>query len=206
MTDKHWPKALVAALPKLLTKLIALDSCQSLERLQLIGLNIHLLDKKAASEPEILDTSLKKEGNKLQLFGKLKGPKAEITINYFMRGARKFHRVEPKIIDDLKEKPIEISMGDVADFFKNIGQENNFFYDQALSELNGINRPVIPTLVLIDLLLQQTKDVLGQNYSFDFIFAPKIEQSLKIASGQSDQGFYYALLADGEKALELLVA
>lgn len=205
MTDKHWPKALVAALPKLLTKLIALDSCQSLERLQLIGLNIHLLDKKAESEP-FIETGLKKEGNKLQLFGKLNGPKAEITVNYFMRGARKFHRVEPKTIEAEKEKSIEISLSDVAHFFKNIGQENSFFYDQALSELNGIKRLVIPTLVLINLLLEEAQDVLGQNYAFDFIFAPKIEQSLKIASGKSDQGFYYALLADGEKALELLVA
>lgn len=205
MIKKHWHEALVAALPKLLTELVAPSSCQSLERLQLIGLTINLLDKKADEEP-VFATDLKKDGNKLHLLGKLNGPKAEVIISYFMRGAKKFYRVEPKAIDISNEKSMTITMDDVADFFKNIGQDNSFFYDQALSELNGITKPVIPTLVLINLLLEEAKDVLGQNFSFDFIFAPKIEQNISIARAHSSQGFYWALLVDGEKALELLVA
>lgn len=198
-----WP--LVCALPDLLSGLIEKESCQSLERLQLLSLEIEHnqkpLDAAYFAQKQVLE-----EGQMLVLSGVLMADKTEaakVKINYFMRGARKFFLVKPVEIDGEARLLKAIDFADVEQFFLAQGQDPSFFTNKELSELNGIVKPLVPSLMIIDLMLKEAHKEypLAQKFILEFKKGVKITEALSII--KDDQGL--TLLAFDEQALTLRV-
>lgn len=172
MTKNHikqlpaWPAILVKNMPGLLVKLLEQKTGESLERLQLIDIEIKVLARADSDAPSLwenvaLERSAEERDNFLSLTGHLSGSQPLVVrIKYFVRGVRKFYRPDVAISQGLPHSPwLAIDREWVIKNLKAYGQENSSYTQQALAQLNGRQEVQVPSHLLLEAVLEET---LGQ--------------------------------------------
>ncbi len=151
----RWPYYFIQQVPNLLVKLLEQDRCQSLERLQLVGIKLNL----RASAP--LETTAVRDGDFLELNGSIDAAGLVIacSIKYYVRGARKFYRVPKEGDGTLQRLEMEaLGADDIRDFFDEVGQLNSMLYDAPLAQLRG-EKLEVPSQMIAWFMLEHALDI-----------------------------------------------
>lgn len=203
-TIQSLPLDLVRALPKLLLELMKRGSSQSLERLQLLSLSIE--PKPFDKDALLVKPQATKTVSGISLKGDLVILKNTfgVTIDYFLRGERKFLKVEseyPKGTTGYDLKPV--SLASIENFFKVLGQSNSFFFNQDLAELNGRRAIQIPSQMLIYLILTESlkaSPFRWQNLMIKFYQTAFADENLAFSYGE-DHGRNYSVITCDDKLI-----
>lgn len=200
-----WPLKLIETLPALLKPLLARGELISLERLQLIGIDVAL-----GQMSERRDLELRREKEGLHRFVLLQGHvalgeggSADMLIRYAERGAKKFF-FPTKAERPLKTQALApISVSDIKDFYHAVGQDNPLFYNTKLAELNGFPSLFVPAELLMLRLIAAAEVRFGmrfQRYSFSFWHAIPVGVELSLGVGENE-----LVLKAGEEQMVRLV-
>lgn len=209
----EWPTILLQKLPALLNRLLDKGVGASLERLQLIKIEISHLDSRGPFENSFYDITLNHTISSAHKFIELAGTLAlneerrlKVIVTYAMRGEKKYWRPKP-FIKAPDFHPIEaISALDVKLFLKKINQNNSFFYDQELSQLNGFPHLFVPASLVIHMLIKFSQKLMKNEprfFSFTFFEALPILEDLAISITEHDEGLSLLLKAGPNQAVQL---
>lgn len=209
--EHEWLKKISRAWPSLLEYLLDQEHGESLERLQLVSINLEL------DAPNLPSTSIKRtkiaHDNFLELESTLsldENKSIKISINYFIRGARKYFKMSPEqsFLGDIVAVE-KISALKIKDFFTKLGTANNFFYDADLAELNGHPQIIIPSEAIIAWLLHycltlwpNTKNSLT-SFNLNFYSALLVNQELNLGQELDNQALKLVLYAQENVAVVL---
>lgn len=209
---QEWLLSLTRAWPNILVALLDQAEGESLERLQLVSLELAIIlgsqNLKKANLKRvnagvenflILESALSVDENK----------SVHISIKYFIRGARKYYKAP--ISEDLPAGFIQVSKieaSHIKEFFARCGQENSFFYDHDLAELNGHPEVIVPTQAIIAWLVNYALGIWqaeSRNLSFRFNFyaAVYVHQELSLGYELDAQKLKLALYAGENLAVFL---
>lgn len=197
-TSRHtWPSELAQALPELLGELLKQHQPPSLERMQLVRIDLKLLDtgnNKTGALWWSKKSLIKKPDQFLTLSGTLhkdNNPLLEITIDYFLRGQRQFFRQTAPL--DLSDTRVisAITTDDVSSFFTTLGQGNEFFLDTQLARLNGLAFPPVPNQMLLAMLISHALVELPQAQLFCLYFYQALpqEKPLRLVSRCNEHAY-----------------
>lgn len=194
-----WPMIFLKKLPQLLVSLLEQKHAQSLERLQLVSLEIHLISNDPALGDGALFRDIKvSRSDQLQKILSLKGDLyldnimlMQASVHYAVRDQKKFHKVSPYVHSKGGIKHfLSIKKEHVEEFFKTIAQSNSMFVDHNLMRLNGRDAALVPSQMLIFLLLATAlKQENYQRIEISFITSIRQEQPLFLSYGHNELGF-----------------
>jgi hypothetical protein len=176
--------------PSLLTPLIEQQGGESLERLQLISIELYY--------SKDIQVSFQRErfhidgNNFIKLFNN------NIKIIYFVRGAKKYFKSPINFIAKNLELINIIDENNIRDYY--IRDNNNFFYDKDLAYLNGHNYIAIPAPMIIATLLKYIDklEVKLRSLSITFYALAKAGQILSIGYEINNSKLSVGLYADKE--------
>jgi hypothetical protein len=220
MTKNHikqlpsWPATLVKNMPGLLVKLLEQKTGESLERLQLIDIDIKVLPKADSKAPSLwekvaMDRSSEGRDNFLSLQGHLAGPEPLVVqVKYFVRGARKFYRPDVAISSGLSPSPwLAIEREWVIKNLKDYGQENSSFTEQALAQLNGRQEVQVPSHLLLGEVLEETLKQWSiekaelTHFVVRFLAGVSLSRHLSRGISVSDRGVEGMIFSEGDPVI-----
>lgn len=214
-TSLHtWPSELVQALPELLGELLKQHRPPSLERMQLVTIDLKLLDAghdKTGALSWGKKLLIKKPDQFLALNGTLhkdSKPLLEITIDYFLRGQRQFFRhAAPPELGNSKTLPA-ITADDIHSFFTSISQNNDFFTNADLALLNGLPCPPVPSQMLLAMLINHAllELPLAQRFTIHFYQALPQNTPLLLTSQKSVKHFSFCIGTTENSAAALVLS
>jgi hypothetical protein len=158
-TIPDWPFELIKAMPDLLILLLRQNQPPSLERMQLVSMDVELLDESINKPGSVTWTQkiLTAQPNQfLTLSGQLlrnELPVANIAIHYFLRGQPRFFKPSPPPSLGNQENLPALSAQDVEAFFLGLGQPNDFFNNRDLARLNGQPYALVPNHLMVALMV-----------------------------------------------------
>lgn len=211
-----WPWILAKALPDLLQHLCSHNKAPSLERMQLVDIKIDLHDDVAILDGQASFANVGININhpakdRLVLSGDLISGSSHVlslTVGYFLRGERQFLKTNPLDLVFIKNE-VHVKEADIKSFFSSIDQDNNYFYDQALSHLNGRPMPSIPSQMILAWLLHYilSSDTPTLYRGFYFAFHAGISLKSRLEVGQTNHlaDKYFALFADDACAVSVQI-
>lgn len=214
IAQEDWPRMLAKALPLLLTRLLDPKQGESLERLQLINVEINFEPRiKRLEHSECADMNLSRSSighnNFLTLEGLLTmSPdiSCKVGLTYFVRGQRKYFKHDLSIKEPSSCLSVQaFTPQDIQDFFASLGQANTFFHDQALSELNGRSQIPVPNQLIITKMLDEALafNYPSSRFAFTFCNSVFIGQDLKLSCDQDAVKLQAILYANNEPAIVL---
>lgn len=199
----RWPHDGARQLADMLVLLLRQDCCQSLERLQLVAMGF---SRKASVQAGV---EMVQRGDFLELCGPLDGDGQDLSchVKYFVRGARKFYRMQEPALEGAARSALPpISADDIRDYFAALLQPNSLLHDAQLSQLLGKNLTV-PSQMLAALLIELALDRACDGASFELTFhrVVKADEPLSVAFTMDDQQCTVALNTEHGVAVVLVV-
>ena len=170
----HWLNNLATAWSQILISLLDQEHGESLERLQLVSVDIEILTQNINSQKAHLSRISEAQNNFLVLTSYIDFLK--ITIKYFIRGARKYYKPQEINLSGELINLDPIKINNIQDFFT-----NNYFYDKDLQELNGYTNIIIPNhIIIIGLIQECLRNHNYKNFNFTFYRALFCEQNINL--------------------------
>jgi hypothetical protein len=205
----HSPlRDLIFKLPSLLIKLLDKGALISLERLQLLYCDIEISASEGAFD-EFINIEIKREGRDGHKLLELRGQWRSflVVLTYGERGARKY------VKQSLCSPPLElmtikaIRACDVRHFLQSINQDNRFFYDDKIRELNGFPARQVPIeMLLLELSALAHRLMKKPARAFSFIFSKAIpqDQELKLSLWQENDRTTIHLQGSEQEVVQLI--
>ncbi len=205
-----WPTTLMKAFPSLLVKLLDQKEGESLERLQLVHVDIRLTASESKNpgiwEKVALERSSEGKDHFLTLSGQLKGPDSLlIKVKYFVRGIRKFYKnsVEIEPTQELKAWQ-NLDREWVIENLKALHQENSALSDEALAELNGRQEVQIPSHLMLGAIIDEALKEWPSDcaplthFLVTFLAGISLGAPLDRSVASSSEGVRGAIFSDGQ--------
>ena len=213
LNAESWPVCLLRALPTLLMKLLERVSGISLERLQLIHVEIELHKASGHESAPFADAQMSRERSATHRLLKLSGTLAtkgglalKLCVTYAERGAKKYAKPQ---IDEEGLSPYakkSLSAEDIKVFLKALGQDNRFFYDAEIARLNGLPNLFVPAPLLIFELISEAHKLMKKEarfYYFTFLEAIPLDHELSLSVAESENGLTLVMKAGPNEAVQL---
>jgi hypothetical protein len=197
-----WLMAFLKYLPRLLMEVLRPQNGLSLERMQLVSLQIKLppKDSKEITDPNWIDIKIeKKPDHMVTLSGTLIQNESVIlyiNIDYFLRGQKQYYQHLPIQYNFNTIKEFAIDHDEVNQFFNNLMLENDYFLNQNLAQLNGHKKLPVPSLVLITLLLNMLANEMAQKKAcaINFYSSAFLDEKLTLSESCHDGHNFLGLL------------
>lgn len=210
---ESWPVSLMQALPSLLFTLLEQGHGISLERLQLIHVDIELAKVAGLKSASFADVHLARECDAshrfLKLFGRLAikdGQELNVVITYAERGAKKYAKPKLENKDFVPYAKKTLRAQDVKDFLQALGQDNPFFYDAEIGRLNGFPYLFVPSPLLMFELITLAQKLMKKEarfYYFTFLAAIPLDHELSLAYAEDEEGLTLIMKAGPNEAVQL---
>jgi hypothetical protein len=217
----NWPVLLARSLPILLTKLLASEYGQTLERMQLVSIGIKILGRYEKIDEASYFSDIKIVSSDLcdqfiyvkSYFMSMNKKILGLSIKYFIRGQRKFFKPQIQLyLLDKQDHLLPISETDIIAFFNFLGQNNSFWFSHKLAELNGRSNVTIPSQMLLTLGLLQGLSLMGEKkssyryFELNFHQVLKKNQPLVMSYGENQQEFRLNIASDQGLVISLNAA
>lgn len=160
MNSLSWLSSLNRGLPTILVQLLGQKEGESLERLQLIQVEIKLLE--STEKPEVsLERHTEGADHFLSLHGVLHGAQPlDVRIRYFVRGQRKFYKPNLVAPENYEMNPwLTIDRDWVIHSLNADGQDNSALFSRELAQLNGRKDIQVPSHLVLSAALAEAAKI-----------------------------------------------
>ncbi len=205
----QWPQDLVKKMSSLCAPLLAQGSGISLERLQIISVDIAMRPHLTANHA-VLVRDVENDTICLSQNLKLADERScTVTVRYFVRGRRQFFKpVQDANLSHDGAYP-SVTSSAIKAFFKALGEDNSALYDQDLAQLMGRRDVTVPTVMLMALgleyIMKEHEIATTCDIEATFFRAVHVKQQLAIGHRNNEHGHLLQLFADNDLAFSLVV-
>ena len=152
----EWTSSLMQEIPQMLVKLLDQKNGESIERLQLVDVEISLGKKNQGETISQLKRYSSANNNFIHVCSFIYDHSLDIRIAYFVRGQKKFYQPTAQMSQQfLWEAWMSIDRAWVHNALKDAGQENSALSSLELAQLYGRKDIQIPSQLVLFLLIKE---------------------------------------------------